>query len=365
MRKPLIHIVQILTAAFAIQLSLPCVAAAQTKITIGVPPVPEFVLPMIAVEKGYFKDHGIEATIKVIPGGQSMPAALQSDSLQVAALSTASLIQVTDSGLDLVIVSGGAIASVNDTNYGIVAGANSGIEKPEDFIGKKVGTPGLGSFFHIMAREWFRRKGVDWHKITFVESTFPQLADLLKARTVDAVLSTNPFLQRAAVPGIGGKLFYIAADLPDRLPPFVYAGSRTWTSAHRDAAAGFRLAMDKAIAFQQADLAAALEIFGKYVKLPPEVLKTLTINKLDTDVTPQQVQLWVDMMEKQDMLRSFKPSESLFLKSTRPASGPRPPPGLVPIPPLHSTASGSNSAEGASSTACRSTSRQANSPASS
>jgi len=212
-------------------------AVAQSKITIGVPPVPEFVLPMIAVENGYFKDHGIDATIRIIPGGQSMPAALQSDSLQIAALSTASLIQVTDSGLDLVIVSGGAIASANDTNYGIVVGASSGIEKPEDFVGKKIGTPGLGSFFHIMAREWFRRKGVDWRKITFVESTFPQLADLLKAGTVDAVLTTNPFLQRAAVPGLGGKVFYIAADLPDRLPPFVYAASRAWAQAHRDAVA--------------------------------------------------------------------------------------------------------------------------------
>jgi NitT/TauT family transport system substrate-binding protein len=237
-------------------------ASAQTKITIGVPPVPEFVLPMIAVEKGYFREHGIDATIKIIPGGQSMPAALQSDSLQIAALSTASLIQVTDSGLDLVIVSGGAIASVNDTNYGFVAGAESGIEKPDDFVDKKIGTPGIGSFFHIMAREWFRRKGVDWRKITFLESTFPQLADLLKARTVDAVISTNPFLQRAAAPGIGGRTFYIAADLPDRLPPFVYASSRAWANAHREAAAGFKLAMDKAIAFEETDLPATLEIFG-------------------------------------------------------------------------------------------------------
>jgi hypothetical protein len=71
------------------------------------PPVPEFLLPMIAVENGYFRDHGLDATIRIIPGGQSMPAALQSDSLQIAALSTASLIQVTDSGLDLIIVSGG------------------------------------------------------------------------------------------------------------------------------------------------------------------------------------------------------------------------------------------------------------------
>jgi NitT/TauT family transport system substrate-binding protein len=314
MRNAFPYAARLAAAVLVAGMSLAGFAAAQTSITIGVPPVPEFVLPMIAVEKGYFRDHGIDASIKIIPGGQSMPAALQSDSLQIAALSTASLIQVTDSGLDLVVVAGGAIASVDDTNYGIVAGANSGIEKPEDFIGKKIGTPGLGSFFHIMAREWFRRKGVDWRKITFVESTFPQLADLLKARTVDAVLSTTPFLQRAAVPGIGGKVFYIAADLPDRLPPFVYAGSRAWASAHRDAAANFRLAMDEAIAFQQADLPAALEIFGKYVKLPPEVLKTLTINKLDTALTPQQVQLWVDMMEKQDMLRNFKSTESLFLK---------------------------------------------------
>jgi NitT/TauT family transport system substrate-binding protein len=289
-------------------------AAAQSKITIGVPPVPEFVLPMIAVESGYFREHGLDATIRIIPGGQSMPAALQSDSLQIAALSTASLIQVTDSGLDLVIVSGGAIASVNDTNYGIVAGANSGIEKPEDFVGKKIATPGLGSFFHIMAREWFRRKGVDWRKITFVESTFPQLADLLKAGTVDAVLTTNPFLQRAAVPGLGGKVFYIAADLPDRLPPFVYAASRAWAESHRDAVAGFKAAMDKAIAFEESDIPRALEIFGKNVKMPPEIVKTLTINKLDTNVTPQQVQLWVEMMEKQDMLRNFKPTTSLFQK---------------------------------------------------
>jgi NitT/TauT family transport system substrate-binding protein len=289
-------------------------AAAQSKITIGVPPVPEFVLPMIAIENGYFRDHGLDATIRIIPGGQSMPAALQSDSLQIAALSTASLIQVTDSGLDLVIVSGGAIASVNDTNYGIVAGANSGIEKPEDFVGKKIGTPGLGSFFHIMAREWFRRKGVDWRKITFVESTFPQLADLLKAGTVDAVLTTNPFLQRAAVPGLGGKVFYIAADLPDRLPPFVYAASRAWAETHREAVAGFKAAMDKAITFEESDIPRALEIFGKNVKMPPEIVKTLTINKLDTNVTPQQVQLWVEMMEKQDMLRNFKPTTSLFLK---------------------------------------------------
>jgi ABC-type nitrate/sulfonate/bicarbonate transport system substrate-binding protein len=42
-------------AAMILMLAPIGLAAAQTKITIGVPPVPEFVLPMIAVEKGYFR----------------------------------------------------------------------------------------------------------------------------------------------------------------------------------------------------------------------------------------------------------------------------------------------------------------------
>ena len=59
-------------------------AAAQTEVRIGVPPVPEFVPPMIADSEGYFKSRGLYASIQVIPGGQSIPAALQSGSLRPA-----------------------------------------------------------------------------------------------------------------------------------------------------------------------------------------------------------------------------------------------------------------------------------------
>src|SRR5581483_2973488 len=71
-RKAVLILTRASLAALAISLALAGIAAAQTKVTIGIPPVPEFVLPMIAVEKGYFKDQGINATIRIIPGGQSM-----------------------------------------------------------------------------------------------------------------------------------------------------------------------------------------------------------------------------------------------------------------------------------------------------
>ena len=49
------------------------------------------------------------------------------------------------------------------------------------------------------------------------------------------------------------------------------------------------------------------------MKMPPEILSKLSISVLDTEVSPEQIQLWVEMMVKQDMLREFKPTETLFL----------------------------------------------------
>lgn len=298
-------------AGVALSVTFGAAAIAQTEITIGVPPVPEFSLPMIAIEKGYFEENGISAKIQLTQGGTA--AALQSGSLHIGAVGSPGLIQATDSGLDLVVVAGGAVASVEDTNFGIVSGVGSGINSPADFVGKKVGVPAIGDFFHIMSREWFRVNGVDWHDITFVEGGFPRLPDLLRAGTVDAVVTTQPFMTAAQAPEVGDKTFYIAADLPDRLPPFVYIATREWAEENPETVAAFKTSLDKALVFEEADMKGALEVFSHFVNMPEEILSKLTISKLDTNVGPDQIKLWVDMMEKQDMLRNFKPTEELFL----------------------------------------------------
>lgn len=67
---------------------------------------------------------------------------LRSVSLQMGSIGTPTLLQTRDSGLDFLLVAGGAIASMGDTNFRILAKTGSVIDKPQDFVGKKVGTPG-------------------------------------------------------------------------------------------------------------------------------------------------------------------------------------------------------------------------------
>lgn len=281
----------------------PPTASAPIALTVGIAPMPEFVPVFIALEKGYFKKRGLDVKPQVLSNPSTGTVALQSDSLQVVADSVTVLLQATDSGLDLVVASGGAIASKSDTIFGLLAKTGSNIQRPADFVGRKVGMPGIGSFFHVLTREWFTVNGVDYKKIKFIEVAFPQLADVMKAGTVDAIMTAEPFLTRAVKSGAGERSFLIAADLPDGLPPFVYLMRREWAAAHPGVAAAFQAAMAEAVAFAEANHDAAREIYGRNIKLPPDALATIRISKMNATVTPQQLDLWQDMMRRQGMLR--------------------------------------------------------------
>ena len=63
-------------------------------------------------------------------------------------------------------------ASVMDPTQGrlIAAVARTGvaIKEPKDFVGKKVGAPGIGAFLHVLFRKWLIEKGVDPKSVNFV-----------------------------------------------------------------------------------------------------------------------------------------------------------------------------------------------------
>lgn len=290
-------------AAIVMAAGLQTVAQAATPIVVSVAPAPEFVPVFVARELGLFNKRGLEVTPQITPNGAVAAQGIQAGSIHIGAISVTSMLQANDSGLDLVVVAGGAIASRTDKNYGVVAKAGAAIDRPEDFAGKRVGVPGIDSFFHVLFREWLTNKGVDYKKVSFVESTLPQLADVMRAGNVSAIVTTEPFLSRAVNAGVGDKVFHIAADLPDRLPPFVYTARRDWVAQNPQVAKAFKEAVVEAIQFVRSQPAEAVAIYGRNVKLPAEALASIRINELSADVSPAQLGAWDDMMRRQGMLR--------------------------------------------------------------
>ena len=294
-------------AAASATASLPSRAQqAHPKIVFGYTAVTDFASVFVAAEEGYFKKRSLDVELKFIPLNSTIPAALQSDSLQIGGPTPSVFLQAVDGGLDLVLVAGGGLTSKTITGFGLVARAGSGIKSPQDCVGKKIGVPGLGAFLHVTFRAWLKDSGVDYRKVNFIEAAFPQHADLLRGGSVDAVVSADPFMSRITESGAGYVASYYSTFLPENNQTIVHAAKRDWVAKNPATARAFREALVESAAFmQQAKNDAKVRAtIGKYIKLPAEVLAKVQVSPPGPVVTDKQLGYWTGLMKEQDMLKT-------------------------------------------------------------
>ncbi len=289
-----------------VAVALPARAQGTTRIVYGYTAVVDFASVFVAAEQGYFRKRGLDVELKFIPINSTIPAALQSDSLQVGGPTPSVFLQAVDGGLDLMVVAGAGTTSKSSTGLGFVARAGSGIRTAADCVGKKIGVPGLGAFLHVTFRGWLKSQGVDFKRVTFVEAAFPQHGDLLRGGSVDGVVTADPFMSRITDSGAGYVASYYSTFLPDGQPTIVHAARRDWIEKNPAAARGFRESVVEGAAFmvQPKNDAAARAAIGKYIKLPPEVIAKAQIAPPGPIVTPKQLSYWVDLMKDQEMLKT-------------------------------------------------------------
>ncbi len=304
-----------LLATTACAVALPA-RAENTKIVFGYTAVTDFTSVFVAAEEGYFKKRNIDVELKFIPLNSTIPAAIQSDSLQIGGPTPSVFLQSIDGGLDQVVVAGGGVTSKTITGFGLVARADSGIKTPQDCVGKKIGVPGLGAFLHVTFRAWLKENKVDYKKVYFVEASFPQQGDLLRGGSLDAVVSASPFMDRIADSGVGYVASFYTTFLPEGNPTIIHTAKREWVQKHPAAAKAFREAVVEGSAFMQQpknnDKVRA--IVGKYIKLPPEVLAKIQISPPGPIVTEKQLSYWVSLMRDQEMLQSIPDVTKLIAK---------------------------------------------------
>jgi len=300
----------------AAAVALPTRAQERTKIAFGYTAVTDFASVFVAAEEGYFARRNLDVTLRFIPLNSTIPAALQSDSLQIGGPTPSVFLQAVDGGLDLVLVAGGGLTSKTITGFGLVARAGSGIRAAQDCVGKKIGVPGLGAFLHVTFRAWLKDSGVDYRKVNFVEAAFPQHADLLRGGSVDAVVSADPFMSRITDSGAGYVASYYSTFLPEGNQTIVHAAKREWVQKNPAAARAFREALQEGAAFMRnaGNQARVRAIIGKHIKLPPEVLAKVQISPPGPVVTDQQLAYWVALMRDQEMLRTQVDVASLIAR---------------------------------------------------
>jgi NitT/TauT family transport system substrate-binding protein len=239
-----------------------------------------------------------------MPVNSTIPPALVSGGLDIGGATPPLVLQANDGGLDLVVLAGGGINVPTIHSAGVVARTGIEIKTPQDFVDKKVATPGLGATLHILFRRWLMEHGVDYKKVRFVEVPIPQTSEALKSGIVDAAVVPEPFLTRI----VDAKTGYLVSDYVNELGPGIasvfYASTRTWANANRATVKAFQDALFEAQEFARTNPAGTRAAIGAYLKLPPEVLANFLLPTLQPKVTEQQVAYFAQTLFDQDMIKT-------------------------------------------------------------
>ena len=279
-------------------------AAYAQKIVYGFSASTAFANAFVAANEGIFKKHGLDVEMKLVPNSATTPAALMAGSLQVATPTAPNTMQAVEQGLDLVVLAGGGYYTKGMNDVAIVVRPDSPIKTAKDFEGKRVSTPGLNAFLHVLFRKWMAQNGGDYRKVTFTENAFAQSIDVLRSGQVDGVLSVQPFLSRALETQSARVVAFYIADLETDVQSGWHVAHRKWVDDNPKQAAAFRVAIEEASALALKDPSVVRKANLVYIPFPAEVQAKFPEPKFRPVITPDVVQVWNKIMMEQEMLKA-------------------------------------------------------------
>lgn len=274
-----------LLAVFSFAMVAASASAQTTKINLGYVPAGDWLPALVAKDKGYFDKRNLDVTLTKVAIISNIPSAILSGSLQVGVSTPTVLIDAADAGLPLAGIAGGTRFVKNPSIFSVVVRQGLTVASAKDLEGKRVGVPGVRSIADVLFRKWLLDKGVNPARVTIVEAPFPQMKDLLKGGTLDAVAVLEPFRSRIVADSTGFRLAdYVAEVNPDVLGG-VWIAQREWAKANPRAMAAFRESLAEAIEFIKTNNEEARAIESKYLGFSTPVLLpySLSVSKADLE----------------------------------------------------------------------------------
>jgi NitT/TauT family transport system substrate-binding protein len=162
--------------------------------------------------------------------------------------------------------------------------------------------PGIGTVLHVLLRRGLKQRGVDPDSVRYLEIGFPQAREMLQSGQIDAYTAVEPFTDRITQSG-AGKLLPDWPGAPDGTLTVIFAATRQWAMQHRAAVAALRDGMKEANAFIETHPDDMRRSVAAYAKLPPEVVKSIPVPAFTVEVSPQQVQFWIDLLKEEKLIK--------------------------------------------------------------
>jgi NitT/TauT family transport system substrate-binding protein len=195
------------------------------------------------------------------------------------------------------------VAGATSGGAALVVRADAGINKPEDFHGKKIASPQLGNTQDVALRAWIQSKGLQLREkggdVQVIPIANPDQMTLFIRKQIDAAWAPEPWASRL-IREAGAKLFLDERDLwPGGQFVTTHLIVRTqFLREHRDLVKKWLRAHVELTEWINKNLAQAKQILNEQLKrdtgksLPPQVLDD-SFSRLQVTYDPVKASLFI------------------------------------------------------------------------
>lgn len=252
----------------------------------------------LAIDKGFFKEQGLDVKTSVVANPPAGIAAAQSGQLDLAYTPSIPLLNALSNNVPLTVVAGAdgysqqAMASkdltkVDDT--GLLVKKGSPIQRPKDLEGQSVSVPARKAQLEVTVSKLIKDDGGDPTKVNWMVLDPASALQSLDSGRIDAASLVAPLVSKAMSQGnrllaSPGVEFFKAGAVG------LWVTGKNALAKERTAIEGFREAIYKANAYANAHIDEAQQDSARITNTPLDVIKAGAVNYWPAKVTTDDIQ---------------------------------------------------------------------------
>lgn len=257
--------------------------------------------PQLALLNNAFKDEGLTIEPETVQSGALAIPALAGGELDITFGNWVSFIKAQGKVGELRFISESYLSTPN-SNFAVIAGANSGINGPKDLVGKKVAVNALGNINELLLRAVLEANDVAFDTVTLVEMPFQNMGPAMQNGQVDAAATIDPFVTNAQRTTGAHIAFDLTGSGPtENFPLSGFAVMKEFAEKNPNTVAAFQRALLKG---QQAaaDRSNIEKALPKFAKMDADTAAVVRIGQFPTTIDPKRLQRVADLLLSYKMI---------------------------------------------------------------
>ncbi|GAA4035737.1 ABC transporter substrate-binding protein [Allokutzneria multivorans] len=273
----------------------------KARIKIGAMPIIDFAPLHMAIQKGYFREAGLEIETVGIPGGATSVTGLLGASFDISVGNWMSFFEAQSKGVaDLKLIADGYQTRPN--NFVIAVPQGSSITTPQDLAGKRIAVTVRGAIAELLAKASMDAHSVNHGGVSWVEIPFPSMPAALKAKQVDAAVMVEPFITQAERNFGAIPVLDVAQGATGDFPISGYATTAAFAKDNPKTVRAFRRALMRAQK-EAGDRGKVEQVLPSYAKGIDQVTASLVhLGAFPTRLDVVRIQRVADLMAVHDLL---------------------------------------------------------------